>query len=318
MSIQMHPIQSLEKYPFPVLKKAKDVAKNTWRWGIRVLNKHTDLISSGGILAITTCLLAAKVFKSIPSMLPRLALVVFNFGGIIWLNVQVRDFVKSCRDFSMVVADREWNVLAETAVKVFVKGVNILLTCGIFAASVVAAIGFPQSTAVMYVAMRPVALANLALTIGGDIRDYFVNEALLKDLKDAENSLQASSIIAKTMLCFLEIIGQQKEKKMQVEMNKEKRLAGALIRQLDLFTLETFRESLSQKKDRQHARMEACKLFYAVQDSVHNKQASTKANLSLWGYARHFLTRLSNGQRVGACLCYTQTNSSVKSFFKRI
>lgn len=245
---------------------------------VRVLNKHTDLISSGGILAITTCLLAGKIFQSIPRILPRIAKVVFDFGGVIWLNVQVRDVIKNGRDLSRTIKNHDLPAMLEVAAKVLVKGVNVLLTCAIFAGSIVAACGLPQYALALALAIRPVGLACLGVNIISDIRDYVVNERVLQRLA----LIDQQSTIAKVMTCFLEIINPCAIlNDVSVSWTEERRLADVIVRQLDTFTVETFQEMLRKKRENVDARMEAMKLFYSVKDGMLCKQAGTKANLSL-------------------------------------
>lgn len=260
--------------------KIKKIQSHVWHWTIRLLNKHTDLISSVGILAITTCLLAAKIFKNIPVFLPRLARIVFDFGGIIWLNVQVRDLFKSCSDFKRACQTREFIPLVETAAKVFLKTTNILLTCVIFATSVVAAIGFPQMTLALKLALRPLSLTALAISIAVDIRDYFANQSLLKELSALEQGIHSHRTITKVMVYFLENITKSKSKRIIAHWPEERRLADRLVRQLDTFTIETFNECVG-KQQVKDVRLEAFKLYFALKDSMQNKQAGTKANLSL-------------------------------------
>ena len=135
---------------------------NCW---MHVWHKHSDLVSSTGILAVTTCLLAAKIFPRIPAILPRLSLVILNFTGVIWLNIQVREIKKSAADLQLALKIKDLSGATLTAAKVMVKGINALLTCGLFAASVVAFCGFPQTTAIMYLGMRPFAIFSLATGI---------------------------------------------------------------------------------------------------------------------------------------------------------
>lgn len=299
----------------PLWETGKRLAQKGWNFSVRVLNKHTDLISSLGILAITTCLLAAKIFKNIPSILPRLANVVFNYGGIIWLNVQVRDFIKSCRDWGRVVGQGDWQALLETTAKVFVKGVNILLTCAFFGASVAAAVGFPQLTLALHMAVRPLSLTSLAINIAGDVRDYFANEEVLKQLDSLETDCKTDRQIAKVMGCFLEIVMRPKHVPCRglLQWSKERKLADFIVRQLDTYTLETFQEGLGKKRALSDVRQEVLKLFYNVQDSMRNRQANTKANLFLtvvgyvsMGICRAFPeTVVEKATRFGMSVMYT-------------
>src|ERR1700733_5728087 len=114
--------------------------RSVWTQGVRILDKHTDLVSSGGILAITTCILASKIFEGMPPLLPRLSRIVFNYGGIIWLNVQMRELIKSGKDWYRALRLKQWAAVAELSLKVAIKAFNIFLTCANFAASVVTGI----------------------------------------------------------------------------------------------------------------------------------------------------------------------------------
>ena len=267
----------------PWTEKIRDRISTAWRFSVRILNNHTDLISSGGILIITTCLLAAKIFKNIPPLLSRLALAVFNFGGIIWLNVQVRDFMKSFHDLVRVIQNRDAMRCIEVAAKVFLKGTNILLTCAIFGASVVAAIGFPQLLAMLYLTTRPLALTSLAMTILTDIYDYFANRRLIHQMVKIESQPNAGEQIAKVISSFLTTILPNKsiEPISNANDNTERKLASHLVQQLDMFTLETFQESLTKNPENTSGRLNLYKLFFKVKECMVNKQAMTKSSLSL-------------------------------------
>ena len=248
----------------------------------RILDKHTDVISSMGILAITTGLLASKIFEQTPKFLPRLAMLVYNYAGIIWLNVQVRDLVKSVKDASRTIQSFDIPAMVETAAKVFVKGSNIILTCVIFAGSVASALVFPQASLAIALSIRSFSLSCLCINVVSDIRDYFANEDLLKRLEQIESSPEGSVLIGKVMVCFLEIVKDLKSpSKVSVEWKEEWALADKLVRQLDSYTVETFRESLQKDRKEKNPLVDALKLFYGVKDGLLSTQAYTKANLSL-------------------------------------
>lgn len=262
----------------PDASSIKSYFQQPIRWTKRILDKHTDLISNLGILAITTCLLASKVFEKTPKILPRLAMMVYNYGGIIWLNVQLRDAIKSGKDLWRAIEGKDYAGMIETAAKAFVKGVNIILTCVIFGGSLASAFLMPQASLSIALAIRSFSLTCLAINVASDIRDYFANHTLLKQLEAMEAHPEGSLLIGKVMVCFLEII---KQVKVSSPMSNEKRLADRLVRQLDTYTLETFQESLGQDRKEKHPLVDALKLFYGVVDGMHSNQATTKSNLSL-------------------------------------
>ncbi|HEV8051448.1 MAG TPA: hypothetical protein VGP47_03060, partial [Parachlamydiaceae bacterium] len=248
----------------------------------RILDKHTDVISSMGILGITTCLLASKIFEATPKFLPRVARLVYNYAGIIWLNVQMRDLQKSIKDASRVGLSLDIPAMVETAAKVFVKGANIILTCVLFAGSVISAVALPEASLAIALSIRSFSLSCLFINVASDVRDYFANEALLKRLEKMEADPDGSLLIGKVMVCFLEIIKNlETPSKVSVEWKEEWSLADKLVRQLDSYTVETFRESLQKDRKEKNPLVDALKLFYGVKDGLMSTQAYTKANLSL-------------------------------------
>jgi hypothetical protein len=247
-----------------------------WNWGARLLNRQTDLISSSGILAITTCLLASKIFEGLPPLLPRLSRIVFNFGGIIWLNPQAKDFLKTGTDLTRALHLKQWTAFLETTLKVVNQAFGILLTCVTFGCSFISAFGFPQISLAIQFALRPAALASLAATIFSDVRDYFINEALLKQFHQIENAPDAAMRIPQVVIALLEAMQRH-----PTSSGSHQLFADRVVRQLHRLTIETFQEKLAAKEAVEDLRVEALKLFFLLKDSIASKQASTEANLSL-------------------------------------
>ncbi len=248
----------------------------------RVLDKHTDVISNLGILAITTCLLASKIFEQTPKILPRLAMMVYNYAGIIWLNVQARDLLKSVKDLSRAFQLFDKPSMLETAAKVFVKTSNILLTCVIFAGSVLSAFVFPEASLIIALSIRSFSLSCLCINVLSVIGDYFANETLLRKLDKIEADPNGSLLIGKIMVCFLEIVkNTETPSKVSSEWTKEWKLADRLVRQLGHYTIETFQESLQQDRKEKVPLVDALKLFYGIKDGMQSSQAATKAHLIL-------------------------------------
>jgi len=263
------------------LSPIKEKVMSAWGWSISILNKHTDLISSVGILAITTCLLAAKIFENTPPLLTQAARVIFDFGGIIWLNVQIRDLLKSCCDLGRAIENQDWTGVVETAVKVAIKSVNVLLTCCLFAAAVIAACGFPEITAAIYVGMIPVGLVALVANILSDIRDYSISCELIDVLKRINKSSKASEKKAKLMICFLDIVKPVESKDKCFDWTSERKLADRLVRQIDNYSLENFQEKFEKKQECQYSRLETLFLFDELKRGIKDKKVSTEDNLSL-------------------------------------
>lgn len=264
--------------------------KKAGQWCVKVLDKHTDLISSFSILALNACILGSKIFKSIPFFLPRLSSVILNVGGVIWLNIQMRDCLKSCQDFKNAISIRDYSGMLFTASKVAVKASDILLISGLFVAALIALVNFPAVTLTMYAIMRPIALTSLVAKIALDISDYFINKRLLQRL-DVLQRCENKEKITAIMQSFIDHLKKENHKN-EVPL-QEKKLAIYLIRQLKSSTLEIkFQEQASFQLKHLNSsntldEKYAMELFSKVKQSMEDKQTMTKANLGLTalGYA---------------------------------
>lgn len=274
-------IVALSPTQTPFTSSIEEWASSKIKFVKRVLDKHTEAISNLGILTITTCLLASKIFESTPKILPRVAKVVYDYGGLIWLNVQARDLMKSVKDLTRAIQTKDLGIIA-TVAKVFVKSANIFLTCVIFAGSVISAVAVPEASLAIALSIRSFSLSCLCINVLSDIRDYFANEALLKQLEKLDSDDKGNLLIGKVMACFLEIIKDvETPSKISSEWTEEWKLADRLVRQLDHYTLETFKESLQEERKEKYPLVDALKLFYGVKDGMKTNQGMTKANLSL-------------------------------------
>ena len=153
---------------------------------ISVLDKHTDLIHNVGILAITTLQLLSKIFEKTPSFLPRLSKVVFDFGGVIWLNIQKKELIKANNDLKRAWHFSKRAACLVLAVKVLFKAINILLTAATFSSSVISAFGFPDTGLSILLSLRSIGLISLGYDIVVHISDYFTNQQLLSEMKKTD------------------------------------------------------------------------------------------------------------------------------------
>lgn len=202
--------------------------KETWK-GLR---RNTDLVSTIGIFAITTCFLAAKIFKNTPKILPRVGKVIYDFGGIIWLEVQIKEFFKSCLDLKRVIKEHRWNVLVPVAAKVFLAATGIIFTVSIFSGSVIAACGYPQLMLAMTLTMRPISLTAYFIQIASDTNDFFVNKRYIRNFHVCSQE-EGERITS----CFYQILHVPNAP--MDRLSKEYGTAQAIIRQLDADTMKT-------------------------------------------------------------------------------
>lgn len=254
-------------------------------WGKikRILDHHTDAISSLGILTVTTGVLAAKIFSGIPPIIGNSGRLVLECCGIIWLNVQVKEFFKSRQDCLRTMRGLECEPIVKTIIKVIIKGINILLTCAYFSASIATFARFSQVSLRIYMTLRPLSLAILSAEVVNDIWDYTTNQKLLRKLNSIERQENGSQQLAKVMRGYLRIHLENQNRHVQTDKKEtktaENKLASNIVRQLDLFTLEQLQEnSSSQTGD---PRTKALHLYYNVRDGLNNIQARVKSNLTL-------------------------------------
>lgn len=252
-------------------------------WGKvkRILDHHTDTISSIGILAVTTGMLAAKIFSGVPAIIGSSGRLFLEFSGIIWLNVQIKEFSKSQRDCMRAIRNADCKTILRTVLKVIIKGMNIFLTCAYFGASVVTFGGFPQVSMTIYMSLRPLSLAILSTEIVNEIWDYVTNKNLLKKLDFIEHQDNSSHQLAKIMRSYLRIILENRNRSMTFAENQisEAKLASAIVGQLDTFTIDQFNLSLKTKSG--NSRLKALSIYYNIKDGLANIQDRVKSNLNL-------------------------------------
>lgn len=253
----------------------------------RILDYHTDTISSLGILVVTTGILAAKIFRSMPQIIGSSGRLFLEFSGIIWLNVQLKEFSKSKKDWTRAIHDVEYAAIVRTTVKVIIKAVNILLTCAYFGASITTFGGFPQCSAAIYMTLRPLSLGILTAEIANDICDYITNKGLLKKFAKIESQDHAGHHLAKIMCSYLKINLRNENKivgNFKEELN-DKKVASSIIRQLDTFTISMLQENLSRQLVDADPHMKALNLYYSIKEGLGNTQARVISNLSLTALA---------------------------------
>lgn len=254
-----------------------------WRKIKRILDHHTDAISSLGILTVTTGVLAAKIFPRMPAIIGSSGRLFLEFCGIIWLNVQVKEFFKSKQDCLQAMRSLECEPIIKTMIKVIIKGINILLTCAYFGASIATFIRFSQISLRTYMALRPLSLVILSAEIINDIWDYTTNKKLLRKFDFIEGQENGSQQLARVMRSYLRIHLENQNHNVQIDKKEtktaENKLASSIVRQLDLFTLEQLQENSSSKTG--DSRTKALQLYYNVKDGLGNIQARVKSNLTL-------------------------------------
>jgi hypothetical protein len=245
--------------------------------------KHSDALSSLSILALNTSILASRIFQSLPRIIERSANTLLNFVGVVWLNMQLRNFAKKGMDCLFAAQARDWKGLIFCAAKVTVTSLSILLTCGTFIASIVALSGVPELALAMYLLMRPFSLFSLILGIIVDITDYKINDRLNGKITIILNSHSRDNKIRTIMSNFLTLLSEKNESSID-------KLALHIFRQQEHYTLEKMRELVGQEQSQEDLK----KLFLSLKQTLENKQLFTKANFGLiaLGYLSMGICRL--------------------------
>ncbi len=240
-----------------------------------------------GIIILTTCQLAAKIFKSIPEIVPRLATGAKSWIGIIFLNNQIEEFIKSLRDLKFAIKEDDVNGMIQTAAKVVLKLSGILFTLTAFIAAIVALLGFPAATISINLTVRPAALSSLSIKIVVDAHDYISSHALLINLKDAGRSETAQKVAQ----CFKSIIIEGKVDKDQFS-TYERALAYRTLRQLDIYSLKDVKDKINGKNLSFH------EIYQEMIRVIGNTQRSAEANILMTGFG--YIS-------MGICKAYSET-----------
>lgn len=211
---------------------------------IRVYNKHSELFSNLTIVSLNSILLLSKIYEQIPRVIPRTALVVFSYTGIISLNAQIKSLFKSSRDFSNAFSLRDAQGMLFTAMKVSVKGLNIILTASMFAAAVIALAGFPTITLAMYAVMRPFGVAGWIGAIANEACDYQQNQKVLGDLEVMRKSPNVDERIHNFAMHSFDLI--RPGSLGPIKGKDERKLASRVLRQIGDYDVEAYRENIAK------------------------------------------------------------------------
>lgn len=204
-------------------------------------SKHCDLARNLSMVALNTIMLASKIFKNVPSILSRSALVCLNvFSVYYWKDYEIPDWIKHVRDLRYAIHYHEVLPAFLTAARVFIKGLNILLSGGLFAAALIAFAGYPALMITMYGIMQPISLVGLLGTLSGEVIDYFENGRALAKLKEFERVATAKKI-DDFVQCFLKLSHQSvKEKPPTYSDASVLHLALYSVRQFEQYNYYSF------------------------------------------------------------------------------
>lgn len=203
--------------------------------------KYIPLISSAGVLVVTTCLLAAKIFKSTPSLLPLFARFILETCSIIWLDDQINTFIKAYSDLKWTIRDKEWHTLVPTAAKVFMAATNLLITITLFTGSIISFCGYPQLMLSMSLSLRPLSMTTYFTGIGIDVYNFYKNNRVLAVLQGNDANDQ------KIIECFSAAIH---SREVSVKPSDKAYIASRqTVRQLDWMSIDYYKGKNSFTKE---------------------------------------------------------------------
>jgi len=241
-------------------------------WKTRII-RHSDLGGSCAILALNICVLASKIFASLPQVVGRSALVALNYVGLVGLNVQVRCLVKTFSDVFWASDAHDFGAMGITIGKVVNEVSNILLILGNVVAAVASLANRRIVALTLYRVMAPWGLIATFLVVGLDIGRYYFHRALsnrlrvLGELNDADERIRTlCSLLAK--------------KHVNATSSYDQRLAATVVLSLDVETwskLQTEIGKVHQKEQRQ-------RLYRAITDYCRDQEKLASADLGLKGF----------------------------------
>jgi len=300
-------ISQAHSQPFFTKKKLKTV----WKRCVKVYDHHLDIIKQIGLVAVNTCNLVAQIFPKLPELFGSVSLAIYNYGGVIYLKDLAQEVIKNGFDIYHAVKSRDFLGLFFTAAKTATTGINTLLVCGMFTASIFTLFGFPAVTVAMYAVMKTVGTISLFTEIGLQISDYAHNKYLLYSFKQIREKGDTEIRTEQVMHHFVTLLRNpalRQNPKRLVKLDsatlKEKQLATRIFRQMDRYTVDNvYREGLEKKLKNQgtidHPYLRH--LFEETRKTVQKMQENTRSALAFHalGYIGRIVYRMNPGSVSG-------------------
>ncbi|HRW58514.1 MAG TPA: hypothetical protein P5048_02710 [Chlamydiales bacterium] len=246
---------------------------------------HTDLISSVSILALDVIFLLGKIFPAFPQKLSQFSFVALNFSGLICLNFMVSFIRKTRKDCLIAQKAQSRLIFFETMVKVFYIGSGILLTVGMFLASVFIYFEKHQLVSIFYKVMRPWGALSIMIAIGLDVYYYMNNKRFIAKFDKVFSNQKKDR--------FSQLIHQlfHKQTACSIDKNEQKVLiwAATLRARTDKDTWKTFQNKLScmEVDDLQFSREKQdslCQMIECLKDNIIVQQQIASADLGVRGF----------------------------------
>lgn len=309
------------------IKEASNFLKTTSFEVVKFYHYNNALLQQISLLSLTTCVLASKIFSSIPKIIPRASLSLLNYVGIIYLDSQVMHVCKSIRDASIAIKEKDYTGLFTLSLKIYVKATDVLLTSASFVFSLLALGGVPQVGLIAKVVMRPISIIGWLLSSLNSTVDFYQNKDLLRRFKNlkSETKEDYQNFISLLVCKVLRIIEPEGAKKLEpislnVSVDVDKKISNfamLTVRQLEESSLREFSaDLLAQLEKDPHFSMsweKNLRYFKGMQTRIKekNQQMTLGTGLSILGFiglsvGRVFPDSLADwGMRWGISSLYT-------------
>lgn len=235
---------------------------------VHFFKNNSDLLGSCSILALNIALFVSKIFKNI--FVANLAYTILNFTGLFYFPHGVRDLLKDGKDLFYAITLKDHRAILLTVVKVIIVAIDaalLLVNCG---AALLMLLGFPEISALIYLVTRPIAILSLVTSMALGVANIFLNEDLLKRIKEKTPEERRSLALDVRSLS----IGKSAS---------PKPFAASILRQLDPYALEKMRQ-----EEKGEALYKMMKSALRVNQTIAHMQSMRE----MLGYVALFLIKL--------------------------
>lgn len=244
--------------------------------------KHGELLKQSYTLALTSCVLAEKIWPAINSAIPQTSLLLLRYTSLYFIGPQIQQLCKSGRDLYLASHYGDVTGIVLTAAKVTVKATNLFLTIAQFVMPVFNLLTMTRLATTLGEIIVPLSRGAWFIGCSNQISDYYLNKNLVSELESlVQNERQR---ITKVMNNFLELL----KNPVSACPKAIDPLALRLIRQCEGSSLDLFQDSCTLNDD------EAMRYLAIVRECIEQKGFYSEAGtaLSALGYAAMHISKL--------------------------
>lgn len=239
----------------------------------QVYREHSDLVFQISIIALNSMVLISKVYSKESPLFAKFTYASYNFVGVIFINRQIKDLTKSCKDFKYCLQAKDREKIIISALKTSYLAINILLTGSLFVAAIFSLFSYPTIAITIYSIIKPFAIYSLVVEIGAQLYNYKINQ----DLKVKFKSINSDQKIEKIAKHFISLV---KQENCPEEIDKNlKKFSLHIFCQLDDYMIKQLKKNVSE--------IDLNSFFDKLKTDIDKRCTFTKADLALMatGYA---------------------------------